>query len=133
MASASSIRKTFEDIHVRNRLPESVSITSLPKNANVYIGENIDPDILVIPVEALVPLQFPLSSLFLDFFDYIKIPPLQQAPLAYRILAYCEAISRLRLKGYLSPLVLVPHFYKLLEDGHCYYLHPHSDKNSHNV
>lgn len=94
MASASSIWKTFQDIHVRSRLPESVSITHLPENANVYIGENIDPDILVIPVEALVPLQFPLSSLFLDFFDYIKISPLQLAPIAYRILAYCEAISR---------------------------------------
>lgn len=122
MSSASSIRKTFEDIHVRYRLPESVSMTSLPKNANVYIGENIDPDILVIPVEALVPLQFPLSS----------ISPLQLAPIAYIILASCEAISRLGLKGYLSPLV-VPHFYKLVEDGHCYYLHPHFDKNSHNV
>ncbi|GMN54841.1 hypothetical protein TIFTF001_023961 [Ficus carica] len=58
MASASRIRKTFEDIHTRSRLPESISANLLSENANVYTSEDIDPDVLVLPVKALVPLSF---------------------------------------------------------------------------
>ncbi|GMN60678.1 hypothetical protein TIFTF001_029772 [Ficus carica] len=50
----------------------------------------------------MVPLQFPLTPLFLNFFDFIQISPLQLAPSAYRILASCEAVSHLTSGGYLS-------------------------------
>ncbi|GMN53872.1 hypothetical protein TIFTF001_022998 [Ficus carica] len=123
-----SIRKTFGDIQFRYRLPGSVSVTSLPENANVYTGENLDSDALVLPIEALVPLQFSLTPFFLNFFDFIQISPLQLAPSAYRILASCKAVSRLSSGGYLS-LLVVFHFYKLVEDGHYYCLHPRFDKD----
>ncbi|GMN59364.1 hypothetical protein TIFTF001_028461 [Ficus carica] len=113
MASSSSIRKTFGDIHFKYRLPGAVSITSLPENANVYTSENLDSNVLILPVEALVPLQFHLTPFFLNFFDFIQISPLQLAPSAYRILASCEAASRLGFGGYLYPLVVLD-FYKLV-------------------